>query len=170
MSALKYLISYPMDHFSRRRWTTVSKLLSPWMVEIAMIDEYFKLLLTLCTQQVNKLNWTSGQLDRERVSALSAKQANLIRDRSIYLSVHLSIYLSVYLHEFYFLHFLFTTFSLSYFFSIFVFSEQKKVNSRNSYHTKNCYLIIINELWEENNFQEIAYIEFHLQSQLFKYL
>ena len=57
------------------------------MVVLAMIDEYFKdLLLTVCLHTTgNKLNWLQASLfERERERTLSAKQANLIRDRSIY--------------------------------------------------------------------------------------
>ena len=48
------------------------------LVVIGMIDEFFNfnLLLTLvCTQHVSKINWSQASL-LERVSALSAKQAN----------------------------------------------------------------------------------------------
>ena len=41
---------------------------------------------SVCTQQVQQVELNSGQLvrERERERYLSAKQANLIRDRSVY--------------------------------------------------------------------------------------
>ena len=60
-----------------------------------MIDDYFKvnLLLTSCVHTTGKqVELTLGQLGRERVWALSAKQANLIRDRSISSSANILLF------------------------------------------------------------------------------